>query len=365
LFLELLATLKSFLSEFNVIKYITFRSAFASFTSFLLAMIITPAFIRKLKSKNIVDMNMRKYCQDINTLHKDKNGTPTMGGIVIILSFVVSVLLWADLRNPYVWLIIISMLVMGAVGWFDDFLKLKNKSNQALSIRNKLAIQTIFGLAVGTYLYLNPIHSAYGTNLQFPFFKNFLPNLGILYIPFAACVILATSNAVNVTDGLDGLAIGSLMICIGAYSIISYIVGHAEFASYLQILHIPNSGELTVCFTSLVGVSLAFLWFNTKPARIFMGDTGSLPLGAVIGIVALITKQELLLFLVGGVFVIEIASVAIQILSYKIRGKRVFKTAPLHHHFELLGWPESQIIVRFWIIGIIFALLSLSTLKLR
>lgn len=365
MFLEFLASLKSFLSEFNVIKYITFRSAFASFTSFLIAMTFMPFLIKKLKSKDIVDMNMRKYCPDINALHKGKNGTPTMGGIAIIISFVISVLLWADLRNPYVWLIVISMIVMGGIGLFDDYLKLKNKSNQALSIRSKLAIQTVFGLAVGTYLYLNPVHSVYGTSLQFPFFKNLLPDFGIFYIPFAACVILVTSNAVNVTDGLDGLAIGSLMICIVAYSIISYLVGHFEFADYLQILHIPNSGELAVCFTALVGASLAFLWFNTKPARVFMGDTGSLPLGTVIGIVALITKQELLLFLVGGVFVIELASVAIQVLSYKIRGKRVFKTAPLHHHFELLGWPESQIIVRFWIIGIIFALLSLSTLKLR
>jgi phospho-N-acetylmuramoyl-pentapeptide-transferase len=365
LLLELLEILKRFFSGFNVIHYITFRSALSSFTSFLITVGITPFIIRKLKGKNIVDMNMRKYCPDINALHKDKNGTPTMGGIVIIASVIVSILLWADLKNPYVWLIIISIFAMGTLGFFDDFWKLKNRSSQALSIRSKLIVQILFGLAVGTYLYLHPLHPTCGTCLQFPFFKNLSPNLGIFYIPFAACVILATSNAVNVTDGLDGLAIGCLMICIGAYGIMSYLTGHAEFADYLQILPVSGSGELAVCSTALIGASLAFLWFNTKPAQIFMGDTGALPLGAIVGVIALITKQELLLFLVGGVFVIEILSVAIQIISYKTRRKRVFKTAPLHHHFELLGWQESQIIVRFWIIGIIFALLSLSTLKLR
>ena len=310
-------------------------------------------------------MNIRKYCQTLNILHKDKNGTPTMGGIIIIVSFLVSILLWGNLQNQYVWLVIISILVMGILGFVDDSLKLRNRNGQALSIRSKLIVQILFGLAVGTYLYLYPLHPTYGTYLQFPFFKNLFVNLGIFYIPFAVCVILATSNAVNITDGLDGLAIGCLIICMGAYSIMSYLTGHAEFANYLQILPISGSGELTVCATALIGASLAFLWFNTKPAQIIMGDVGSLPLGTVVGVVALITKQELLLFLVGGVFVIEILSVAIQIISYKTRRKRVFKMAPLHHHFEKLGWQESQIIVRFWIIGIIFALLSLSTLKLR
>ncbi len=310
-------------------------------------------------------MNIRKYCQTLNILHKDKNGTPTMGGIIIIVSFLVSILLWGNLQNQYVWLVIISILVMGILGFVDDSLKLRNRNGQALSMKSKLIVQILFGLAVGTYLYLYPLHPTYGTYLQFPFFKNLFVNLGIFYIPFAVCVILATSNAVNITDGLDGLAIGCLIICMGAYSIMSYLTGHAEFANYLQILPVSGSGELTVCATALIGASLAFLWFNTKPAQIIMGDVGSLPLGTVVGVVALITKQELLLFLVGGVFVIEILSVAIQIISYKTRRKRVFKMAPLHHHFEKLGWQESQVIVRFWIIGIIFALLSLSTLKLR
>ncbi len=363
--LKFLEILINFFSGFNVVHYITFRSAISSVTSFLIAVIITPFVMRKLREKNIVDMNIRKYCPTLNILHKDKNGTPTMGGIIIIISFLVSILLWGDLLNPYVWIIIISILVMGMLGFVDDFLKLRNKSSQALSIRSKLIVQILFGLAVGAYLYLHPIHPTYGTYLQFPFFKNLFFNLGIFYIPFVACVILATSNAVNITDGLDGLAIGCLMICMGAYAIMSYLTGHAEFANYLQILPISGSGELTVCSTALIGASLAFLWFNTKPAQIFMGDVGSLPLGTIVGIVALITKQELLLFLVGGVFVIEILSVAIQIISYKTRQKRVFKMAPLHHHFEKLGWQESQIIVRFWIIGIILALLSLSTLKLR
>lgn len=363
--IELAEFLKNFFSAFNVFHYITFRSALSSITAFLVAVIFTPFFIRKLKHRRVVDMNLRKECPELNVLHQYKNGTPTMGGLIIIISFLFSIFLWGDLKNPYVWLIIVSILVMGVLGLVDDYLKLKNKSSKALSIKSKLMVQTILGLGVGTYLYLNPTHPTCGTCLQFPFFKNLLLPLGIFYIPFAAIVILSTSNAVNVTDGLDGLAIGSLMICVGAYAIISYLAGHAEFAGYLQILPIAGSGEVAVCSATLVGASLSFLWFNTKPAQIFMGDVGSLPLGTVIGVIALITKQELLLFLVGGVFVIEILSVAIQIISYKTRRKRVFKMAPLHHHFEKLGWEESQIIVRFWIIGLILALLSLSTLKLR
>lgn len=365
MFLKFLDTLANLFSGFNVVQYITFRSAFSAVTAFLLAVFLIPFLIRKLKSKNIVDMNAREYCSTLNVLHKDKHGTPTMGGIIIILSFLVSILFWGDLQNPYIWLVIISMLVMGALGFVDDILKIKNKSSKALSIRSKLIVQILLGLAVGTYLYIYPTHPVYGTYLQFPFFKNLIFDMGIYYIPFAVCIILATSNAVNVTDGLDGLAVGSLMICIGAYAVISYLTGHIEFANYLQILPIAGSGELAVCSTALVGASLAFLWFNTKPAQIFMGDVGSLPLGTAIGVVALITKQELLLFLIGGVFVMEILSVVIQIIFYKIWRKRIFKMAPIHHHFEKLGWQESQIIVRFWIIGIILALLSLSTLKLR
>ncbi len=365
MFLKFSEVLINFFSGFNVIHYITFRSALSAVTSFLIAVVLAPFLIRKLKKRNVVDMNTRKDCPALNVLHKDKNGTPTMGGIIIIISFLISILIWGNLQNQYVWLVIISILVMGALGFVDDFLKLRNKSSQALSMRSKLIVQILFGLAVGTYLYLNPIHSTYGTSLQFPFFKNLFLDLGIFYILFVVFVILATSNAVNITDGLDGLAVGCLMICLGAYAIISYLTGHIEFANYLQILHIAGSGELAVCATALIGSSLAFLWFNAQPAQIFMGDVGSLPLGTVIGIIALITKQELLLFLVGGVFVIEILSVAIQIIFYKTRHKRVFKMAPLHHHFEKLGWQESQVIVRFWIIGLILALLSLSTLKLR
>ncbi|MDD5455360.1 MAG: phospho-N-acetylmuramoyl-pentapeptide-transferase [Candidatus Ratteibacteria bacterium] len=365
MFLIFFETLKKIFSGFNVIQYITFRSAFSAVTTFLIAMFCMPFLIKKLKSKNIVDMNEREYCSSLNVLHKDKRGTPTMGGIIIIFSFLVSILFWGNLQNPYVWLVIVSVLVMGILGFIDDNLKIKNKSNKALSIRSKLIVQILFALAVGTYLYIHPTHPVYGTYLQFPFFKHLLFDMGIYYIPFVVCVILATSNAVNVTDGLDGLAVGSIMICMGAYAVISYLTGHIEFANYLQIIPIAGSGELTVCSIALVGASLAFLWFNAKPAQIFMGDVGSLPLGTVVGVVALITKQELLLILVGGVFVMEILSVAIQIISYKIWHKRIFKMAPIHHHFERLGWPETQIIVRFWIIGIILALLSLSTLKLR
>ncbi len=365
MFLIFFETLKRLFSGFNVIQYITFRSAFSAVTAFLFAVFLMPFLIKKLKSKDIVDMNEREYCSTLNVLHKDKHGTPTMGGIIIIFSFLISILFWGNLQNPYVWLVIVSILVMGALGFVDDILKIRNKSSKALSIKSKLIVQILLGLAVGTYLYFNPTHPEYGTYLQLPFFKNLIFDMGIYYIPFAVCVILATSNAVNITDGLDGLAVGSIMICMGAYAIISYLTGHMEFANYLQIIPIAGSGELAVCSTALLGASLAFLWFNTKPAQVFMGDVGALPLGAAIGVVALITKQELLLFLVGGVFVMEILSVIIQIISYKIWRKRVFKMAPIHHHFEKLGWQESQIIVRFWIIGIILALLSLSTLKLR
>ncbi len=365
MFLKFFDALVNFFSGFNVIQYITFRGAFSAVTTFLIAMFLMPILIKKLKNKNIVDMNKREYCHTLNILHKDKHGTPTMGGIVIVLSFLISILFWGNLQNSYVWLVVISMLMMGALGFVDDILKIKNKSNKALSIRSKLTVQILVGLMIGTYLYIHPVHPVYGTYLQFPFFKKLIFDMGIFYIPFAVCVILATSNAVNITDGLDGLAVGSIMICTGAYAVISYLTGHIEFANYLQILPIAGSGELAVCSTALVGASLAFLWFNTKPAQIFMGDVGSLPLGTAIGVVALITKQELLLFLVGGVFVMEILSVVIQIISYKIWHKRVFKMAPIHHHFERLGWQETQITVRFWIIGIILMLLSLSTLKLR
>ncbi len=365
MFLLFFETLKKIFSGFNVIQYITFRAAFSAVTTFLLAMLLMPVLIKKLKSKNVVDMNEREYCDTLNVLHKDKRGTPTMGGIVIIFSFLISILFWGNLKNPYVWLVIISILVMGTLGFIDDILKIRNKSSKALSIRSKLIVQILLGLAVGAYLYIYPTHPVYGTYLQFPFFKHLIFDMGIYYVPFAMCVILATSNAVNITDGLDGLAVGSIMICMGAYSIISYLTGHIEFANYLQIIPIAGSGELAVCSIALLGASLAFLWFNAKPAQIFMGDVGSLSLGTVVGVVALITKQELLLFLVGGVFVMEIFSVAIQIISYKIWHKRIFKMAPIHHHFERLGWQEDQIIVRFWIIGIILALLSLSTLKLR
>jgi len=254
---------------------------------------------------------------------------------------------------------------MGGLGFIDDYFKLKNRSNESLSIRTKLFIQISFGLFLGLYLYLYPLHLSYGTTLTFPFAKNLCFNLGLWYIPFSVLVIVTTSNAVNVTDGLDGLAVGCLIIGAGAYGVVSYLTGHAQFANYLQILHIKGAGELAIACTALVGGGLAFLWYNAHPAKVFMGDTGSNALGAALGTVALITKHELLLLLVGGVFVIEIFSVLLQIASFKLRGKRVFKRAPLHHHFELSGWEESQVIVRFWIIAILFAILSLSTLKIR
>ena len=365
MFYHLFYPLKEFFSGLNIFKYLTFRGAGAAVTAFLIALLISPPVIRKLKKMKVVDNSHREYCPKLNSLHEKKNGTPTMGGIIIISAVLISTLLWSDLANSYVWLLVLALVWMGGLGFVDDYMKLKNRSNESLSIKTKLLAQIGFGVIVGSYLYLCPHHRSSGGALTFPFLKDLSLNLGLWYIPFSVAVIVSTSNAVNVTDGLDGLAIGCLIIGAGAYSIVSYLTGHIQFAHYLQIPYVSGAGELAVGGAALMGAGLAFLWFNAHPAQVFMGDIGSNALGAALGTVALITKHELLLFLVGGVFVVEIFSVLLQIVSFKLRGKRVFLRAPLHHHFELRGWQESQVIVRFWIIAIIFAIISLSTLKIR
>jgi phospho-N-acetylmuramoyl-pentapeptide-transferase len=298
--------------------------------------------------------------------HSVKAGTPTMGGVIIIIASVLPTLLWADITNSYVIIGVITMLFLGMIGFIDDYLKLISpKSKKGLIGRYKLIAQIIFGLLVGLYLYFNPLDPTNATKITIPFFKNVLPSLGLFFIPFVALVITGSSNAVNLTDGLDGLAIGTTLFPIMAFGALCYLSGHSEFSEYLNILYLPGIGELTVFAASIVGAGLGFLWFNTHPAEIFMGDTGSLALGGALGTIAVLSKNELLLIIVGGVFVAEALSVIIQVVSYKTRGKRVFKMAPLHHHFEKLGWPESKIVVRFWIIGAMLALVTLSTLKLR
>jgi phospho-N-acetylmuramoyl-pentapeptide-transferase len=285
-----------------------------------------------------------------------------MGGIMILIAILVPTLLWADLSNEYIWLVIFTTIAFGMIGFWDDYLKVIKRQSEGLPPRLKFLLQILTALVVGLSLYNLP---AYSTKLSVPFLKNFTPDLGWFYIPFVILVIVGTSNAVNLTDGLDGLAIGPVTVAAVAYMIVAYVTGHLKFSEYLLIHHIEGAGELTIFCGAMVGASLGFLWFNTYPASIFMGDVGSLPLGGALGTVAVMTKHELLLILVGGIFVIETISVIFQVASFKSRGKRVFLMAPIHHHFELKGWQEPKVIVRFWIIAIILALLSLSTLKLR
>ena len=343
---------------FNVFRYITFRTIYAVLTALVICFVLGPWIIRTLQ-KFHVGQNIRG---EGPKSHQVKSGTPTMGGLMILFAVIIPTLLWADLTNPYIWLIVFSTLGFGLVGFWDDYRKVIKKQSEGLSPWPKFSLQVVISMVVGLSLYSLP---AYSTQLSVPFFKDFNPDLGWLYIPFIVVVLVGASNAVNLTDGLDGLAIGPVTVAAVAYTIVAYVTGHVKFADYLLINHIEGAGELTIFCGAMVGASLGFLWFNTYPASIFMGDVGSLPLGAALGTVAVMTKHELLLILVGGIFVIEALSVIFQVTSFKSRGKRVFLMAPIHHHFELKGWEEPKIIVRFWIIAIILALLSLSTLKLR
>jgi phospho-N-acetylmuramoyl-pentapeptide-transferase len=354
----LLYPLHTQFSVFNVFRYLSFRIIYAAITAFLIAFVLAPFLIRKLQSFGIG----QKIREDGPSRHQEKGGTPTMGGILILFAVVLATLLWTDLTNRYIWLAVFAMVGFGAVGFWDDFLKIVRGRNQGLTAAQKIGAQAVVALGIGGLFYFLP---AYSTQLSVPFFKAFTPDLGLFYIPFAVLVIVGASNAVNLTDGLDGLAIGPVMVAAMAYTVVAYVSGHRVFADYLLIPYIEGSGELAIFTAAIFGASLGFLWFNTYPASVFMGDVGSLPLGAALGTVAVISKHELLLVLVGGVFVIEALSVIFQVVSFKSRGKRVFLMAPIHHHFELKGWEEPKVVIRLWIIAILLALISLSTLKLR
>ncbi|HEX3155210.1 MAG TPA: phospho-N-acetylmuramoyl-pentapeptide-transferase [Candidatus Angelobacter sp.] len=361
---------------FRIFRYVTFRTAFASLTALFMGMIIGPAIIRQLR-----DFQIGQYIREEGPKgHQKKAGTPTMGGVLITIAIIVPTLLWADLSNTYIWLAIFSTIAFGAIGFADDYIKVVRKRNLGLTGRMKLVLQFLAAGFVGVALVTLTATRQYSTHLMVPFFKQFRPDLVIetfrhyphvwwlAFIPFVLFVMLVlvgSSNAVNLTDGLDGLAIGCTVIAAGALTILTYLSGHVVFSEYLELQKMPQVAEVTVFCGAMVGSSIGFLWYNAHPAEIFMGDVGSLALGGAIGTVAVIIKQELLLPFIGGIFVLEALSVIIQVASYKTRKKRIFKMAPLHHHFELAGWSESKIIIRFWILALIFALFALTTLKLR
>jgi phospho-N-acetylmuramoyl-pentapeptide-transferase len=358
----LLFPLREYVSGFNVFRYITFRTAYAALTALLISFVLGPWLIKRMTR-----IKLGQYIrQEGPQSHHQKAGTPTMGGILINLAILIPTLLWADIMNPYIWIILFVTLAYGAIGFMDDFQKLARRRNLGLTFRQKFTLQFGIAFVAGMLIaYLPQIRNAYSTSLTFPFIKDVVVDLGIFYILFLMIVIVGSSNAVNLTDGLDGLAIGSVVVAAGTYTLLTYAAGNYRVAEYLRIAWVPGAGELAVFCGAMVGASLGFLWFNAHPAEIFMGDVGSLALGGAIGCLAVMIKQEILLLFVGGLFVIEALSVIIQVISFKTTGRRVFKMSPLHHHFELSGWRETKVVVRFWIIAIIFALLSLSTLKLR
>jgi phospho-N-acetylmuramoyl-pentapeptide-transferase len=361
----------------NVFQYITFRTAYASITALLISLLLGPWLIARLREFQI-GQHIR---EEGPKSHQKKAGTPTMGGLLIVVSIIVPTLLWANLRNRFVWLVTFATIAYAAIGFADDYIKIVRKRSLGLTAREKIGLQILTGVGVGLVLlyWMNVSARLYSTKLNVPFFKAFAPDLLIdrlfstplwifAYLPFlafVALVIVGSSNSVNLTDGLDGLAIGCTLIASAALTALTYITGHRVLSDYLDIQFLPDVSELTILCGSMVGASLGFLWYNAHPAEVFMGDVGSLALGGAIGTIAVIIKQELLLIFIGGVFVCEALSVMIQVISFKFRGKRVFRMAPLHHHFELAGWSESKVIIRFWIASLILALFSLSTLKLR
>jgi phospho-N-acetylmuramoyl-pentapeptide-transferase len=361
---------------FRIFRYLTFRTAFASLTALFTGLIIGPLVINRLR-----DFQIGQYIREEGPkAHQKKAGTPTMGGVLIVISIVVPTLLWADLTNAFVWLAVLSTIAFAAIGFTDDYMKVIHKRNLGLTARAKLGLQILVSILIAVALIAMQTKGMYSTKLMVPFVKQFRPDLVIdrfmhnpglwpvaflIFIAFVVIVIVGSSNAVNLTDGLDGLAIGCTVIAAGALTVLTYVSGHATFANYLELQRMPQVGELSIFCGAMVGASIGFLWYNAHPAEVFMGDVGSLALGGAIGTVAVIIKQELLLPFIGGVFVIEGFSVVLQVASYKLRKKRIFKMAPIHHHFELMGWSESKIIVRFWIASLIFALFALTTLKLR
>lgn len=357
-----LSQLRDVFFGFNIFRYITFRTGMAAFTTFVLCIAFGPLIIRKLRAMKIGEVAKREDAPDLDKFQGAKEGTPTMGGLFVVGSIVISVLLWGDLSNHFVLLTLFTCVYLAVLGWVDDYYKLKGIGQRGLTKRTKMLWEVLLGCFIGSYVYFNPTTS---TQLDFPFFKHVIITLGWLYVPFVALIVIGTSNAVNFTDGLDGLAIGCVLVVSMTLAILSYITGHANFSSYLFIPYIADAGELTVVCAAIVGASLGFLWFNCHPASVFMGDTGSLSLGGTLGVLAVLIKKELLLVVIGGVFVIEAVSVIMQVISFRVWGKRIFRMAPFHHHLQLSGWPESKIIVRLWILAVILALLALTTLKIR
>jgi len=362
---EFLYHLKSYFFGFNVFRYITVKAALAAVTALLFSLLIGPKIIRLLRQHQLGE----EIRDDGPASHLAKKGTPTMGGLIIVISIILAVLLWSDIFDIYVFLIFIATLVMAGVGFIDDYLKTVKKMKRGLISRYKLIGQISLGLFLGAVIYFHPFFAGIHSNTSVPFFKNLEIDFGMLYIVFIAFIVTGTSNAVNLTDGLDGLAAGLSAIAFLAFAGMSYITGHVRLSDYLNIIYLPGAQELTVFCMAVLGAALGFLWYNTHPAEIFMGDTGSLALGGALGTVAILIKKELLLVIIGGVFIAEVLSVIIQTTYFKYTrrkygaGKRVFKMTPIHHHFELLGWHESKVVVRFWIIGILLALLTLTTFK--
>jgi phospho-N-acetylmuramoyl-pentapeptide-transferase len=376
LYYLLYQVLQRYFSPLNVFRYITVRTVYASLTAMFLAFVFGPWLIRKLRELQIGQFIREEGPQ----AHQKKAGTPTMGGVLIVLSTLVPTLLWADLTNGFVLLAIFSLLAFATIGFIDDYAKVSKQRNLGLTSKKKFSLQILISFVIGIGLLALATRSAYSTELVFPFLKRVHPDLVIhsllsyphlwplAFVPFlifVSIVIAGASNAVNLTDGLDGLAIGCTVIAAGALTILTYVSSNYRWATYLEIGYIPRVAELTIFCGALVGASLGFLWYNAHPAEVFMGDVGSLSLGGTLGVIAVVIKQEILLFFVGGIFVIEALSVILQVGSFKLRGKRIFRMAPIHHHFELIGWSESKVIVRFWIIALIFALFALTTLKLR
>jgi phospho-N-acetylmuramoyl-pentapeptide-transferase len=359
---NLLYPLHDIISIFNIFRYISFRAAMATLTAFIISLLFGPTIIRMLTRLKIKENIRKEESARLYELHSNKQNTPTMGGILILLAVVLSTLLWADIFNRYIILALFSTIWLGVTGFVDDYIKQMRKKSKGLTAVSKLTSQIILGLLLGVVLFLGPQNN---TKLDIPFLKNASLDLGVFYIFFVILVIAGSSNAVNLTDGLDGLAIGTVIMVALAFSILCYVSGNIKFSNYLLIPYIRGSGELTVFCASILGAGLGFLWFNCHPASIFMGDVGSLALGGALGIIALLIRKELLLFIVGGVFVAEALSVIFQVASFRLFKKRIFKIAPLHHHFQFIGWSENKVIVRFWIIASLLALLTLVTLKLR
>lgn len=357
-----LAQFRGDLSALNIFRYITFRAGLAAVTTFLICVIFGPIFIRFMKERSFGEKAARPDCPQLKDFHETKEGTPTMGGLLIVGSILVSVLLWADLTNIYILLGMVTMVWLGVIGFIDDYLKVKGLSAKGMSSQMKLIWQVLLAVLVSFVVYTQP---GVSTTLDIPFFKDMLWDLGPFYMLIVMLIVVGSSNAVNLTDGLDGLAIGCTLIVALTLSILCYITGHINFSNYLLIPYIMGAGELTVFCTAIIGACLGFLWFNSHPATIFMGDVGALALGGTLGIITVFIKKELLLVILGGVFVWEALSVIMQVTSFKFTGKRIFLCSPFHHHLQQKGWPESKIIVRFWIVGMILAFLTLTTLKIR